>query len=414
MGTNSMALLDLWKTNRDELGSKHIQQIISIAGEGKLLDGNSASTEFRELLANVPSSQLRQYAQQCLDSKFEGNGFALQDIMNQVAVRLGFQVEEGRYRGQQGHCGHDGLWTLNNGHSIVVEVKTTDTFSINLDTVAAYRKKLVSAAKAGKEETSLLLIVGRDDTGGLEAQIRGSRYAWDMRIISVEGLLRLMELRETLDDPSIVSRVSNILIPQEYTKLDGIIDVVFVTAEEAVAAETDVGSEDDPEVQGVVDTLSGKSGPKFRPSSFHEKCALRLEEHLDASLVKRSRTLYSTADGKTRAFIAVSKQHGCEEKGVYWFAFHPHQQEFFEGGEHAFVVLGCASAELLFVIPYAEIDKYLSKMWVTESEDRMYWHVKIEGREGQYSLLLKLGEENPDISSFMLAPNDFKNSSCKV
>jgi hypothetical protein len=126
-----MALHDLWKTNREELKHKHIQQIISIAGEGKLLDGNSTSAEFRELLSNVPSSQLKQYAQQCLNDKFDGSGFALQDIVNQVAVRLGFQVKEGRYRGQRGQYGHDGLWTLSNGHTIIVEVKTTDAYSIN-------------------------------------------------------------------------------------------------------------------------------------------------------------------------------------------------------------------------------------------------------------------------------------------
>lgn len=405
-----MALLDLWKTSREELEHKHVQQIISIAGEGKLLDGNSTSTEFRELLSNVPSSQLKQYAQQCLNDKFDCSGFALQDVVNQVAVRLGFQVEEGRYRGQRGQYGHDGLWTLSKEHTIVVEVKTTDAYSINLDTVGAYRKKLISDGKTEPELTSLLLIVGRHDTGGLEAQVRGSRYAWDMRIISVEALLRLMELKETLDDPHIVSRVSNILIPQEYTKLDEIIDIVFMTAEEVASAEKVGEGEDISEEQESAGTQPGKREPKFRPSSFHEQCALRLENSLDVSLIKQSRSMYLTPDRSTRAWIAVSKLHGRKGKEIYWFAFHPHQQATLKDAEQAFVVLGCASAEILFVIPYEEFEKYLDKMWITEREDNMYWHVKVEVKDGKYFLLLRQGEENPDISAFLLVSDEGGNA----
>jgi len=35
----------------------------------------------------------------------------------------------------------------------------------------------------------VLIVVGRQDTGELEAQIRGSRHAWDIRLISAEALL---------------------------------------------------------------------------------------------------------------------------------------------------------------------------------------------------------------------------------
>jgi len=398
-----MALLDLWKANKEELKEKHVQQIISIAGEGQLLDGNTASTEFRELLSIVPSSQLKQYAQECLNNKFSDNGFALQDIVNQVAIRLGFQVQEGRYRGQRGQYGHDGLWALSDGHTIVVEVKTTDVYAINLDTVAAYRKNLISDSKAQQDFTSLLLIVGRHDTGGLEAQIRGSRYAWDMRIISVEGLLRLMELKETMDDPATVSRISSILIPQEYTKLDDIIDIVFMTAEDVAVAEKEEEDEVFSETEEESDkTVPAKKEPKFRPSAFHEKCASRLEKHIEVTLIKQSRSIYSTPDKNTQVWIAVSKQHGSEQKEVYWFAFHPHQRECLEKAESAFIVLGCGSADRLFVIPYAEIEKHIEKMWTTERAERIYWHVKIEEKEGKYFLLLKHGEENPDITSFLV------------
>jgi hypothetical protein len=73
----------------------------------------------------------------------------------------------------------------------VAEVKTTDTYRIALDSIAGYRQKLL-AAKTFSEPSSILILVGRQDTGELEAQIRGSRHAWDIRLISVDALLKLV------------------------------------------------------------------------------------------------------------------------------------------------------------------------------------------------------------------------------
>jgi len=43
-----MALVDLWMSSQDQLRQKHVQQIIAFAGDGKLLDGSEASSEFRD------------------------------------------------------------------------------------------------------------------------------------------------------------------------------------------------------------------------------------------------------------------------------------------------------------------------------------------------------------------------------
>jgi hypothetical protein len=105
-----MALTELWKTAHKEIQDKHVQQVIGFAGDGKLRDGGAASKEFRDFLALVPSSFLSQYANDCLTDKFDNSGLALQDVINEVGTRLGFRVEQGRYRGTQGEIGFDGLW----------------------------------------------------------------------------------------------------------------------------------------------------------------------------------------------------------------------------------------------------------------------------------------------------------------
>jgi len=79
---------------------------------------------------------------------------------------------------------------------VIVEVKTTDAYRISLDTIAGYRTRLQEQDTVGKN-TSILLVVGREDTGELEAQVRGSRHAWDVRLISVDALVSLVKLKET-------------------------------------------------------------------------------------------------------------------------------------------------------------------------------------------------------------------------
>jgi hypothetical protein len=176
-----MPLIDLWKNSRSQLEGKNVQQLVVIAEAGKLLDGGDASEEFREFLSTIPSALLSRYASECLTDKFEGSGFALQDVVNQIGRRLGFRVEDGRYRGVAGQSGHDGLWRSSFADEILVEVKTTDAYRVALDAIAEYRKRLIQEGKVNEAQSSILIVVGRQDTGDLEAQIRGSRHAWDVR-----------------------------------------------------------------------------------------------------------------------------------------------------------------------------------------------------------------------------------------
>ena len=93
-----MALIDLWNSSRDQLEDKHIQQIIAFAGDGRLRDGNATSEELRQFLSVAPSAFLSRYVDECLAGSFSDSGFALQEVVNQVGHRLGFNVEYGRYR----------------------------------------------------------------------------------------------------------------------------------------------------------------------------------------------------------------------------------------------------------------------------------------------------------------------------
>ena len=96
---------------------------------------------------------------------------------------------------------------MNETDSIIVEVKTTDAYRINLDHIYGYKRKLIDQKKIA-ENASFLIVVGRKDTGDLEAQIRGSRYGWDFRLISVDSLMKLVQLKENLNDEKTVKQIS--------------------------------------------------------------------------------------------------------------------------------------------------------------------------------------------------------------
>ncbi len=119
-------------------------------------DGSDASAEFRRFLSVVPSDVLARYADECLTGRFDDSGLALQDIINQIGRRLGFQVVDGRYRGSVGQNGYDGLWHSPESHAIVVEVKTTDAYRVDLDAIAGYRRMLIRSGEVTEDRSSIL------------------------------------------------------------------------------------------------------------------------------------------------------------------------------------------------------------------------------------------------------------------
>jgi hypothetical protein len=390
-----MALLDLLNRSPDQVKDKQVQQLIAFAGAGKLTDESECSTEFRAFLSRVASSSLKNYADQCLNQSFTDSGLALQDIVNEIGARLGADLKPGRYRGTSRHLGFDGLWHFSNGHSIVVEVKTTDAYRIDLNTIADYRKGLIERGDISKEASSMLLIVGRQDTGDLEAQIRGSRYAWDIRIISVDALLRLLSIKEEVEDPQIIQRIHSILIPREFTRLDEIVDVLFSTTEDIKQDERTRTEEDAP-----IDKKMKERA--FTPVAFHDACIARIQTYLQQTLVKRSRAQYSSPDKSLIVSCTVSKEHNLDTTPNYWFAFHPHQKEALGLAAKAYVAFGCGTSKRVLLIPFSEFEQWLEGLSITQKEDRFYWHVLIYRKDEKYTLHRKRGEKAIDLTKYVL------------
>jgi hypothetical protein len=151
-----MALLEFFKSNPDIVLSQTIQQLVVNAGDGNLKDGSTSSQEFRKFLSLVPSEALIRYARQCLEGSFNRSGYVLQDLVNEFGRRLDFEVEDGLYQGKHGSIGFDGIWSSACEPEIVIEVKTTDTYSVRLETANEYKEALVEQGKISKAASILI------------------------------------------------------------------------------------------------------------------------------------------------------------------------------------------------------------------------------------------------------------------
>lgn len=387
-----MSLLQLWKAGGEDFQKKQIQQLTAVAGNGTLKDGNTTSLELRELLSVVPTEQLGVYLMECLEKTFSDSGLVLQDIVNELGQRLDCVVTPGLYQGKVNAIGFDGIWRFPNGYSIVVEVKTTDAYAISLDKIAAYRKGLIQSGKI-QENSSILIVVGRKDTNSLEAQVRGSRHAWDMRLISAEALFKLVGIKEEADDQSTITKIRSILTPLELTKLDFVVELLATATEDIQESITEDSAEEP----------KGKKEKKFTPVAFNKEVAKNVQNYIGKDLKKTTRTLYATSDKSISVRCLVSKTHDTAEKAYYWFAFHPHFKNDLESYSEAFLAFGCGSPNKIFFFKMAEFVALLDQLNTTAAEDRIYWHVHIyETLDGKSFLHRKGGKAALEITDKLI------------
>jgi hypothetical protein len=350
-----MPLIELWRSNPDGIKSYAIRQVVAIAGDGRIRDQSMCAVELRSYLRETTSGKLAAYAVECLEEGFEDSGFVLQDVVNEIGRRLEFDVENGRYRGKSGEVGFDGIWRVGSDQAVVVEVKTTDTYNARLEDVAGYREALIRNGRV-PQDASTLFIVGRKDTGALEAQIRGSRYAWDMRVVGVESLVKLMHIKEKSTEDATVRQIRELLRPFEYTRVDRIVDVIFDTATD-VEQSSDTAAEDVATSSAeVTDIHSQERTAPEALDAMRDRIVAALQRRLGVPLVRRRRALFESADRRKRVCITISKRHDREYQ-PYWYAYHPAWNDFLKGAEQAMFVLGCMdrTKHMRFLCPISAV-----------------------------------------------------------
>jgi hypothetical protein len=401
-----MPLIEFWRSNPQVVSQLTIEQVVSNAGDGNLRDNSPCCQELREYISEVESEKLAKYVEHCLTHSFSKSGAVLQDLVNELGRRLDYKVTNGRYQGTVNSIGFDGIWTSPERHSLVVEVKTTDAYRISLDTIAGYREKL-AAQRDITPPSSMLIVVGREDTGELEAQVRGSRHAWDIRLISIDALLKLVKLNERVEEAETGLKIRSVLVPMEYTKLDDMIEVMFATAKDVeTAAEADISVPDESDDDGARESTHPKGTWQFTDSSIiqakREMILAAVGKREGVALLKKSRALHWSADRNVRVACSISKRYS---KGVYkyWYAYHPQWDKFLGDIEKAYFALGCVDLDIAFAVPVAVLRGVLGALNTTTTENGHYWHIYIsEGSDGEYQIVLPRQRSGLALNDFVV------------
>jgi hypothetical protein len=258
----------------------------------------------------------------------------------------------------------------------IVEVKTTDAYRISLDTIAGYRDKLSEIGQI-PANSSILIVVGREDTGELEAQVRGSQHAWDIRLISADALSKLVQLKENTEgtESETATKIRSLLIPKEYTRLDQMIDVMFTTAKD---------------VEGTV-AEDIDEPPDVAEVKVKGQIVAAFGQRTGATFIKRSRALLWDASHKTRLVCTISKRYIKKGASPYWFAYHTQWHSFLTEGKAAHLALGCMDLSFAFAIPVNIMSSVVGGLNQTLKDDGEidYWHIHIAEHEpSQYTILL--------------------------
>lgn len=397
-----MALLQLLSRNADEIFQLELPQVLALCGNGQLTDGSECSEELRAFLKQAPSSKLFSYAETCLQRGFERSGFVLQDLINELGRRLDYSVENGLYKGRQNTVGFDGLWRTPDNRALVVEVKTTDAYRINLDSIAGYRQRLLADGRL-PSDSSVLIVVGRHDTGDLEAQVRGSRHAWDIRLISIDSLTKLVKLKEGTEEDT-VDKIRDVLVPFEYTRVDRIIDIAFTAASEATA-ERDIDAERELDLNTSEAGGAQEHTPRPVLEERRQSALAALAAREGATLVRRSRATYwsSDDDHSLRVACSISKRY---RTGHYWYAYHPSWDDFLRNAPHGsgFFVLASVDRPEAYAIPREWLHERLRYLNQTVVDDqKAYWHIHLdEDAHGELSLRLHKKSASESLKSFRL------------
>lgn len=165
------------------------------------LQDESAYRRFRRSIENeevVSLENLEDFIGTCLTKTGQQYNFALQDIVNAIGKRLGFEVEYGIYQGKPGTIGYDGLWQSVTGKHLVVDTKTTGAYTIDTNQIMRYIDQLgAEREEISDKNTFGLFVVGRFDSGPLENSIRGAGLQNKIRVITCSDLVKLLQLKQS-------------------------------------------------------------------------------------------------------------------------------------------------------------------------------------------------------------------------
>jgi hypothetical protein len=121
----------------------------------------------------------------------------------------------------------------------------------------------------------------------------------------------------------------------------------------------------------------------------------QLEDKHGIRLHRRSAAIYRSDNNEIGIVCTMSKWHAKNEN--YWYAYHPHQDEFLVAMGEGYFVLGMMDSEVAVALPVSVIRQNLGKLNTTTTTDgRTYWHIHVS-RSGSGGLSLQRAKGEPSL-----------------
>lgn len=247
-------LIQAWEMSQQKF-TMNMKQVVTNAGDGTL-ENETSVNELRQFFSLIDLHTMGRLLEECYSKdrrfKFDARGdarrgYAFQDLVNEMGRRLGYSVENGLYRGKKNEIGFDGLWKAADGSYIIMESKTSDDYSISIESVIGYRDKLIIDHKIPKKKCSILIVYGRDDKMALRNTVKGSNENQNIRLISANALFQLVKICFEVKNEVVLNQINNMLRPRDYFVLDNLVELVFPQTDSAI----DVVEEADEETDNV-------------------------------------------------------------------------------------------------------------------------------------------------------------------
>jgi hypothetical protein len=133
-----------------------------------------------------------------------------------------------------------------------------------------------------------------------------------------------------------------------------------------------------------------------------ENILRRLEQKHGVRLRRRSATIYRSDTNEIGIVCAMSKWYSKGDG--YWYAYHPHQDEFLGATAQGYFLLGMMDSEVALALPVSVMRENLGKLNTTTTADgRTYWHIIVaRSANGSLSLQRAKGEPPLPLDSYVI------------
>lgn len=176
-----------------------------LAEIGRLDDApgpETGRTRFRHFLRDNPPNLdvLDDYVRACTERPDEQHDRALQDLLNHLGTRLGFDVDFGPYVRLPGSITSHGRWATPAGDQIVVEIRRCESHADQRPTLARLLEQLIHERRIADWDRALGLYILTEpgiDPRHLEKSIQSESRTHALRIVRPASLLSLARLVES-------------------------------------------------------------------------------------------------------------------------------------------------------------------------------------------------------------------------